>query len=144
MERPRGRSVAELGFDEKGERIYEETGSPSIASQVGDIVTHLAKYRFSQIGSIYYTDDVDQELASRTLFAHDGSGSTEQLWDFDVDVASRFRIGPIVDRQFWAGERALMDIDRGPCGCLVCHFLKRALIRRVRRERSGSIHDFHR
>ena len=31
------------------------------------------------------------------------------------DVEERFTIGPVVDRDFWNGKRASMDIDRGPC-----------------------------
>jgi hypothetical protein len=27
----------------------------------------------------------------------------------------RFVIGPVVDRDFWKGNRASMAIDRGPC-----------------------------
>ncbi|KAJ8111744.1 hypothetical protein OPT61_g5732 [Boeremia exigua] len=32
-----------------------------------------------------------------------------------ADVANRFVVGPTVERAFWEKERAVMDVDRGPC-----------------------------
>ena len=62
--------------------------------------------RFSQIGSLYFKEDVTPELQTRPLYAK----------DFPDDGASEvYRIGPTVQREFWRGERSAMDIDRGPC-----------------------------
>lgn len=61
---------------------------------------------FSQIGSIYFTEDVAEHLKSRHLYAE---GVPED------EHSHRFRIGPSVSRQFWRGERAKMNVDRGPC-----------------------------
>lgn len=33
------------------------------------------------------------------------------------EVATRFVIGPVADREFWHKERATMSVDRGPCQC---------------------------
>jgi hypothetical protein len=65
---------------------------------------------FSQFGSLYYKEDVSPELQMIGLYAD----SSEIK-----DGADRFRIGPSTHRAFWRGERAPMDLDRGPC---TCHF----------------------
>lgn len=61
---------------------------------------------FSQIGSIYYKEDVSPELQSRRLYAHGVE---------DDEFSERFRIGPVLDRQFWSGGRDALFADRGPC-----------------------------
>lgn len=48
-----------------------------------------------------------------------GCEAAEITGDFSEEikeeVRKRFVIGPVVDRSFWDGERATMDINRGPC-----------------------------
>ncbi|TRM60757.1 kinase-like domain-containing protein [Schizophyllum amplum] len=56
---------------------------------------------FSQIGSLYYKEDLPQELRDWPLY----SSGTD---------SGRFRIGPTVDREFWRAGRSTLDIDRGP------------------------------
>ncbi|KAG6835227.1 hypothetical protein H0H93_003746 [Arthromyces matolae] len=69
------------------------------------------KVRFSQLGSLYCTEDVSAELQTRPLFADDMDLSTEAL----RNAANKYRIGPLVDRQWYRGERATMvSVDRGP------------------------------
>ena len=41
---------------------------------------------------------------------------------------SRFAIGPVVEREYWNRERAVMDIDRGPCRYHPSSFLIQFLI----------------
>ncbi|KAG5650080.1 hypothetical protein H0H81_000851 [Sphagnurus paluster] len=74
-----------------------------IDNQIG-----MATARFSQIGSLYFKEDVSPELQDRPLFAKDfnHSGLT--------DVARKYRIGPIADREWWRGARRDIDGDRGP------------------------------
>jgi hypothetical protein len=68
--------------------------------------------RFSQIGSIYFKEDVDPHLQSRALLrnAHDHIRAS------DVE---KYRIGPIADWSWWRGTRSKLDIDRGPCKSFV-------------------------
>ncbi|KAI9058591.1 hypothetical protein FKP32DRAFT_1596885 [Trametes sanguinea] len=60
---------------------------------------------FSQIGSIYYKEDVAEPLQTRPLYPD---------WFMSEPNSERFRIGPTVDREFWRAGRAALDIDRGP------------------------------
>ncbi|EIN13544.1 hypothetical protein PUNSTDRAFT_117288, partial [Punctularia strigosozonata HHB-11173 SS5] len=61
--------------------------------------------QFSQIGSLYFKEDVSEELQSRRLYASDVP---------DDDASDRYRIGPTVEYDFWRGERKNLNIDRGP------------------------------
>lgn len=60
---------------------------------------------FSQIGSLYFKEDVAPELQNRPLYAVGNS---------DDAASEKYRIGPTVQREFWRGERRHMKIDRGP------------------------------
>ncbi|TRM60756.1 hypothetical protein BD626DRAFT_406815 [Schizophyllum amplum] len=59
---------------------------------------------FSQIGSLYYKEDVSQQLRDRPLYSN---GIT-------TADSERFRIGPTIEREFWRAGRSTLDIDRGP------------------------------
>ena len=73
--------------------------------QLIDVECKFARYRFSQIGSLYYKEDVSVELQQLPLYAEgvEGGGS------------DRFRMGPYVDWDIWRGKRSLLDADHGPC-----------------------------
>ncbi|PSR78909.1 hypothetical protein PHLCEN_2v7258 [Hermanssonia centrifuga] len=66
---------------------------------------------FSQIGSLYFKEDVSPELQDRPLF----HAAACDLDDIFQAAAKRYRVGPISNRQWWRGERASMRLDRGPC-----------------------------
>ncbi|KAF8588661.1 hypothetical protein K439DRAFT_1613343 [Ramaria rubella] len=72
------------------------------------IESKLAECSFSQIGSLYFKEDVSVELQQRPLFLHQGSDKDHSR------TAEKYRIGPLVDRQWWRGERGSMALDRGP------------------------------
>ncbi|KAF8071670.1 kinase-like domain-containing protein [Lyophyllum atratum] len=88
-------------------------GSDALAF-VNDFVDMERKFErvsFSQIGSLYFKEDVPSGLRDRPLFSPDV--------DLDGDetikaAAEKYRIGPMSDRQWWRGGRAELDIDRGP------------------------------
>ena len=69
--------------------------------------------RFSQIGSLYYKEDVEPALQGRPLYAEGA-----EVED-DDDASVRFRIGPYVDWEVWRGTRANLEADRGPCMCFI-------------------------
>ncbi|KZT32009.1 kinase-like protein [Sistotremastrum suecicum HHB10207 ss-3] len=74
---------------------------------IDDLVNIEAKFstvEFSQIGSIYYREDVCDGLQERPIYK-DG---------VEDEVSERFRIGPILDRVFCHKGRDLMHADRGP------------------------------
>ncbi|KAK0222803.1 kinase-like domain-containing protein [Armillaria nabsnona] len=62
--------------------------------------------KFSQIGSLYFKEDVSPELQDRPLYLSDEDNQRLS--------AQKYRIGPIVDREWWRGERRNMRADRGP------------------------------
>lgn len=71
----------------------------------------LSSIPFAQHGSLYYVSDVDEELRQRPLF--------KEMEGFEPadETLERFRIGPSVARNFYRGDRAMLDLDRGPCMC---------------------------
>ena len=84
-----------------------------LITQVTAMERAFVSRRFSQIGSLYYKEDVEPELQGRPLYA-DGAEVDE-----DDDASVRFRIGPYVDWEVWRGTRANLEADRGPCMCFI-------------------------
>jgi hypothetical protein len=76
-----------------------------LINQVAAMEQVFVCHRFSQIGSLYYKEDVEPALQVRPLYA-DGA---------EDDASARFRIGPYVDWDIWRGTRANVEADRGPC-----------------------------
>lgn len=62
---------------------------------------------FSQIGSLYFSEDVSPELQSRPLFMDEERNKEE--------IAQKYRIGPIANREWWRRGRIDICGDRGPC-----------------------------
>ncbi|GJE87320.1 hypothetical protein PsYK624_034030 [Phanerochaete sordida] len=79
----------------------------NVLGLVRRIQSRLARTWFSCIGNIYYKEDVSEALRAQPLYHPDSfirpSGN-----------CSRFCIGPTIDREFWRGGRASLNIDRGP------------------------------
>jgi hypothetical protein len=93
-------------------RRYKNLRSEGVEllNQVNGIERGFVSRRFSQIGSLYYKEDVEPALQARRLYA-DGED--------DDDASERFRIGPCVDWDMWRGTRAAVELDRGPCKIVV-------------------------
>ncbi|KAH8100363.1 kinase-like domain-containing protein, partial [Cristinia sonorae] len=66
-------------------------------------------HEFSQLGSLYFAEDVSEELRSRPLYLEQ-----DKLDPAAQELAARYRIGPIADREWWRGVYAQVDTDRGP------------------------------
>ncbi|KZV87135.1 hypothetical protein EXIGLDRAFT_840245 [Exidia glandulosa HHB12029] len=75
---------------------------------VVEIQATLASIPFAQHGSLYYVADVDESLRDRPLFQ-----DVEGFQPAD-ETRERFRIGPSVSRNFYRGDRAMLELDRGP------------------------------
>ena len=80
-----------------------------LITQVTAMERAFVSRRFSQIGSLYYKEDVEPALQARPLYA-EGAEEVD-----DDDASMRFRIGPYVDWEVWRGTRANLEADRGPC-----------------------------
>lgn len=76
-----------------------------VTNQINAMERAFVCRRFSQIGSLYYKEDVEPALQGRPLYAEGA----------EDDVSARFRIGPYVDWDIWRGTRANVEADRGPC-----------------------------
>ncbi|CAE6513637.1 unnamed protein product [Rhizoctonia solani] len=85
--------------------LMNETDAKGVIDQVLHAESQFAKYQFSRIGSIYYVEDVEPALRKLPLYRN-GSGSEPG--------ADRFRIGPSTEWALWRGERAELEVDRGP------------------------------
>ncbi|KAH7889320.1 kinase-like domain-containing protein [Phlebopus sp. FC_14] len=77
----------------------------AFVDNIVDIECKFTRRRFSQIGSLYYKEDVSPALQERPLYAEG-----EQ----DGDGSDRFRIGPYVEWDIWRGKRSDIRADRGP------------------------------
>ena len=80
-----------------------------ILTNLLDVEAKFQRLRFSHIGSLYFKEDV-KELQSFPLFSENKDAHIAQF-------SEKYRVGPLIDRQWWRGERAQMDLDRGPCRC---------------------------
>ncbi len=70
----------------------------------------LHQRTFLQIGSLFFKEDVSPELQNRLLYMKK-EHNTEP-------AAEKYRIGPVVDKQYWFNEP--IEGDRGPCESLCC------------------------
>lgn len=89
-------------------RLEDLIESKNDRALINDLVELEAKFstvEFSQIGSLYYKEDVSPELQKRPLYAE----------GMEDEFSERFRIGPILDRVFYHKGRDLLQADRGPC-----------------------------
>lgn len=75
----------------------------AIIEEVVKMERKLTESRFHSAGCIYFSDD----------------GQTGGLIKTDPPLPSaaqgRFKMGPLVSQRLWRGNRASMELDRGPC-----------------------------
>ena len=83
---------------------------------VFDIERSFERAPFSQIGSLYFKDDVPADLRDRPLFRPGSLPEDDTELHRRLDAAKdKYRVGPIADRQWWRFERAQATYDHGPC-----------------------------
>jgi len=88
---------------------WDNMTGPTVRKAIEEVIeaeNRFSKNTLSQIGGIYYKNDVPPYLRERPFYP-DGLKRDE-----GSDI---FRIGPLPDWDTWRGERELLDIDRGPC-----------------------------
>ena len=103
---------AEYILMEKVEGVEVHKRYKDLKSEAVDLIYQISAmervfvcHRFSQMGSLYYKEDVENALQSRPLYAEGP----------EDNASERFRIGPYVDWEVWRGTRANVEADRGPC-----------------------------
>ena len=83
---------------------------------VFDIERSFESAPFSQIGSLYFKDDVRAELRDRPWFRPGSLPEEDTELHRKLDAAKdKYHVGPIADRQWWRSERAQVTHDHGPC-----------------------------
>ena len=99
MEKMQGESLASRWFSLSTKELAE------VIEQIVDIESRLFSARFSEHGSLYYKEDLKEEVRENKPSEQNG-----------LDLLSDpFGIGPIANRSFWTEERGKMASDRGPC-----------------------------
>jgi len=76
-------------------------------SDLSKMERRMANAEFSVLGSLYFERDLPSETRRTSLRLIDENRATINH--------NGYCIGPSVARRFWRGERAHMQIDRGPC-----------------------------
>ena len=88
-----------------------------ILDSVFDLQAKFESVCFSRIGSLYFKEDVSADLQTVPLLTGSIDPTTRQL-------SERYRVGPLINPQWWRGVRARMPLDRGPCmASLICAVL---------------------
>lgn len=77
-----------------------------LIEQIVEIERQLASTRFVKFGCIYFKGDIPED-SSREVALISGP--------LHSSVHQRFRLGPLVTRGPWRGDRAGMEMNRGPC-----------------------------
>lgn len=77
-----------------------------LITQVVDIETKLTTITFDKHGGIYFKEDL-RSLVGEAEEIHTQGGRS--------DVLERFSLGPVTTNELWSGNRANMNLDRGPC-----------------------------
>ncbi|KAJ7442647.1 kinase-like domain-containing protein [Mycena latifolia] len=100
-----------------------------VLEQIVAMQKDMGSHVFSQLGNIYYTEDVAPHLRERPLYAP----GTQH-----IPGSERFKIGPLVNRHVFPAGRILPEADLGPFPDAVSYFsaLVRIEQRRLQRERA--------
>lgn len=83
----------------------------AIAQFLVDYEVRLTGTEFPHLGSLYFAEEDLGKSAPSLPVIFNGFESETPV--------RKCKIGPSVDRRFWRGARAFMDMDRGPCEYLL-------------------------
>lgn len=81
-------------------------------SQIVEVERQLASATFTNSGCIYFKGDVPEEVSTRTTLTNPPSQRS---------VPEQYTLGPLVSSGLWRGDRAFMDMHRGPCKSFIPH-----------------------
>lgn len=77
-----------------------------LVTGIVDVEKKLFNLPFASIGSLYFKDDLPRQLQGPLYLP----GTPDEDRDSET-----YCIGPIADYMFWYGQRAKLELDRGPC-----------------------------
>jgi hypothetical protein len=83
----------------------------TIVDKILEIEKKLASMKFAKSGCIYFREDIPNSEPLQT-----NPPLSSQMLD-------RFTMGPLVSNEFWSGQKADIDLNRGPCNPLPFHML---------------------
>lgn len=78
-----------------------------LISQIVEIERQLASTKFTNSGCIYFKGDIPEDMCFDGVLV---PGVPLQSSELD-----RFRLGPLTSSGLWRGDRASMNMNRGPC-----------------------------
>ncbi len=99
--------------------VWDKWGTGSqlfFVAQLGEFEKKLKSILFRGHGCIYYKKDLKkkdirvQDLETSPKLLPDGT-----VMQYDSNLISQYALGPLTKASLWEGERATMDLDRGPC-----------------------------
>lgn len=102
MERVRGCQLSDV-WD-----TVSETQRFGLVKSLVEIEAKLAKTEFTKHDSICY----------KNIYPCDGN-IVSDLSSSKQEATAKFVIGPTTERSFWENEKRELDIDRGPCRCIL-------------------------
>lgn len=82
----------------------------ALVTGIVDIEKKLYNIPFGAVGSLYFKSDLSPQLQGPLYVA----GTPDEAGDSET-----YCIGPIADYMFWYGQRAELELDRGPCMLLL-------------------------
>jgi hypothetical protein len=75
----------------------------AIVDEISEIEKKLTSIKFAKSGCIYFRKDIPN---SEPLQTNPPLSS---------QILNCFTMGPLVSNEFWSGQKARMDLNRGPC-----------------------------
>jgi len=106
--------VSGIKLDERWKKFDSADDVAPVMTGISDVEARFESLRFSRIGSLYFKEDVSANLHKVPLF----SGAIDET---SRRLSEKYCIGPLINDQWWRGERAHMALDRGPCNYLPCY-----------------------
>ncbi|KZS91863.1 hypothetical protein SISNIDRAFT_386629, partial [Sistotremastrum niveocremeum HHB9708] len=119
-------------LEQRNHSLTEEHLDVALISDLIDVELLFKTISFSQIGSIYYKEDVETPSLTR---AHKPISTSPGIED-DA-YSERFRIGPVLDRLFWHGGRDALSANRGPFSDFLSYLIALAQLERAWWKRHG-------
>lgn len=98
-----------IKLDERWMKFDSADDVAPVMTGISDAEARFESLRFSRIGSLYFKEDVSADLRDVSLFS---SGAVDET---SRRLSEKYCVGPLIDNQWWRGERAHMALDRGPC-----------------------------
>jgi hypothetical protein len=77
--------------------------------QIVDMERKLASVNFMKSGCIIFREDVPLDMSTDIFL--------DTSMPFPLSVLERFKLGPLVSSELWHGDRATINMNRGPCKC---------------------------